>query len=91
MNVNAGGDIVASTMHAVFYHLLKHPSTLAKLINELSSARSQHCLTFPLPVWSETQPLPKQEWRIRNAWIVRQEGVNVLLSRRVDGTKTAVQ
>jgi cytochrome P450 len=34
---------------------------------------------------------PEKEWRVRNSWIVRQEGVNVFLSRRTDAAKTGEQ
>jgi cytochrome P450 len=58
MNINAGSDTVASTLRAIFYYLLKHPSTLSKLLTELSAARSSDRLTLPLPTWPETQHLP---------------------------------
>jgi cytochrome P450 len=31
---------------------------------------------------------PEKEWKIKNSWIVRQEGVNVVLSRRSGAEKT---
>ena len=58
MNINAGSDTVASSLRAIFYYLLRHPSTLAKLANELSSARASDRLSLPIPTWSETQHLP---------------------------------
>ncbi len=58
MNINAGSDTVASTLRAVFYFLLKNPSTLSKLRSELSSAHDSDRLTLPIVTWSETQGLP---------------------------------
>lgn len=53
-NVNAGSDTVAATLRAVIYYLLRNPSTLERLLNELSSAK----LTLPFPTWTETKDLP---------------------------------
>ncbi|EGP82950.1 putative P450 monooxygenase [Zymoseptoria tritici IPO323] len=58
MNINAGSDTIASTVRALFYHLLRHPSTLTTLMTELDAAHEAGNLTLPLPTWSEVQPLP---------------------------------
>ncbi|KAL2439201.1 Cytochrome P450 monooxygenase [Exophiala dermatitidis] len=56
MNINAGSDTIASTLRAIFYHLLKTPSTLSQLVNELDMAVSQGKIAHPpSPTWSETQ------------------------------------
>lgn len=55
MNINAGSDTIASTLRAIFYHLLKNPTTLYKLVDELSTAHSNGNLTLPSPTWHETQ------------------------------------
>ncbi|EHY52284.1 Cytochrome P450 monooxygenase [Exophiala dermatitidis] len=56
MNINAGSDTIASTLRAIFYHLLKHPSTLSQLVNELDTAVSEGKIAHPpSPTWSETQ------------------------------------
>ncbi|KAK5163774.1 uncharacterized protein LTR77_010448 [Saxophila tyrrhenica] len=58
MNINAGSDTIASVLRAVFYYLLKHPSTLAILTTELLDAEKAGTLTTPLPTWTECQSLP---------------------------------
>ena len=58
ININAGSDTIASTARAIFYYLLKHPSSLAKLHDELDEAKNEGRLTTPLPTWSEVQALP---------------------------------
>ncbi|KAJ4504722.1 hypothetical protein HRR83_003149 [Exophiala dermatitidis] len=56
MNINAGSDTIASTLRAIFYHLLKNPSTLSQLVNELDTAVSEGKIAHPpSPTWSETQ------------------------------------
>ena len=55
MNINAGSDTGASVLRAIFYHLLKAPSTLSKLRSELSSARSRNEISTPCPTWQQTQ------------------------------------
>jgi len=58
MNINAGSDTIASTLRALFYHLLKNPTTYRKLVSELDDAHKHNKLTKPCPTWSETQSLP---------------------------------
>ncbi|GIZ44525.1 hypothetical protein CKM354_000772100 [Cercospora kikuchii] len=58
ININAGSDTIASTTRAIFYYLLKNPSTLDKLREELEEAQKQDKLTTPLPTWTEVQALP---------------------------------
>ncbi|KAF2104842.1 cytochrome P450 oxidoreductase [Rhizodiscina lignyota] len=58
MNINAGSDTIASTVRAVFYHLLRNPSSLSELVSELDEAKAQNKLTTPCPSWHETQSLP---------------------------------
>lgn len=57
MNINAGSDTIASTVRAVFYHLLKAPDTLQRLTSELDQAFQEGRLTSPCPSWHETQSL----------------------------------
>lgn len=54
ININAGSDTIASTLRAVFYYLLKNPSSLSKLHSELQSSN----LSWPFPTWTECQNLP---------------------------------
>jgi cytochrome P450 len=58
MNINAGSDTIGSTIRAVFYYLLKNPSTLEELMQELQEAHKIGKLTIPLPTWTECQSLP---------------------------------
>ncbi|KAK4496721.1 hypothetical protein PRZ48_012704 [Zasmidium cellare] len=58
MNINAGSDTIASTLRAIFYYLLKNPSTLQRLQTELSTAASSGNLSLPLPNWTESRTLP---------------------------------
>ncbi|KAK7883698.1 hypothetical protein LTR67_010987 [Exophiala xenobiotica] len=55
MNINAGSDTIASTLRAIFYHLLKNPGSLAQLVEELDSAAKQGKISRPSPTWTETQ------------------------------------
>ncbi|EXJ81496.1 hypothetical protein A1O3_07789 [Capronia epimyces CBS 606.96] len=58
MNINAGSDTIASTLRAIFYHLLKNPDTLSRLMRELDMAVAQgHIAHPPSPTWAETQHL----------------------------------
>lgn len=58
MNINAGSDTIASTLRALFYYLLKNPSTLENLTSELLDAHKQGSLALPLPSWQQAQALP---------------------------------
>lgn len=55
MNINAGSDTIASTLRAIFYHLLKTPESLAQLVEELDSVARQRKISRPCPTWTETQ------------------------------------
>lgn len=57
-NINAGSDTIASTLRAVFYHLLKNPESQADLVKELQDAHKDGKLSLPLPTWEEGQKLP---------------------------------
>ena len=55
MNINAGSDTIASTLRAIFYHLLKTPVSLSHLMDELDSAAKTGKISSPCPTWNETQ------------------------------------
>lgn len=55
MNINAGSDTIASTLRAIFYHLLKNPASLSQLTDELDSAAAEGTISAPCPTWNETQ------------------------------------
>ena len=98
MNINAGSDTIASTLRAIFYHLLKNPVSLSQLLNELDFAVEQDKISSPCPTWTETQQhLPylcavvKEGLRMNPALslplerIVPKEGLNL---QHEDGTQT---
>ena len=58
MNINAASDTISSTLKGIFYGLLMNPSSMAKLVSELDSAKRQGNLTTPTPTWTQTQSLP---------------------------------
>ncbi len=55
MNINAGSDTIASTLRAIFYHLLKTPDSLSQLQAELDSAVGGGTISSPSPTWNESQ------------------------------------
>ncbi|KIY00077.1 uncharacterized protein Z520_03762 [Fonsecaea multimorphosa CBS 102226] len=55
MNINAGSDTIASTLRAIFYHLLKNPDSLSRLTTELDSAAALKKISSPSPTWIEAQ------------------------------------
>jgi hypothetical protein len=57
-NVNAGSDTTASILRAIFYYLLKNPSSLRKLQEELETAIDAGQLSVPFPSWMQSQALP---------------------------------
>ena len=98
MNINAGSDTIASTLRAIFYHLLKNPDSLAQLQGELDSAVAKGTISRPSPTWNESQQhLPylcaviKEGLRMNPALglplerIVPNEGLNL---QHEDGTQT---
>lgn len=55
MNINAGSDTIASTLRAIFYHLLKNPDSLSQLQTELDSAVAASVISSPSPTWNQSQ------------------------------------
>ncbi|KAF1358688.1 cytochrome P450 [Lizonia empirigonia] len=55
--VIAGADSTAGGLRSVFYHLIKHPSVLAKLTAEIDSAYANNTLTHPVQ-YSQVTTLP---------------------------------
>lgn len=98
MNINAGSDTIASTLRAIFYHLLKNPASYDRLQKELDTAVAEHKISDPSPTWNETQQnLPylraviKEGLRMNPALslplerIVPRDGLNL---QHEDGTQT---
>ncbi|ETN45465.1 uncharacterized protein HMPREF1541_09297 [Cyphellophora europaea CBS 101466] len=67
MNINAGSDTIASTLKAIFYYLLTHPTSLSILLQELDSAHEGGNLSTPTPTYHETQQLRYLSACIREA------------------------
>ena len=57
-NVNAGADTTAITLTAIFYYLLKNPTTLKKLESEILTAASAVAPSSPCISWTSAQNLP---------------------------------
>lgn len=55
-NITAGSDTTAIVLRSIFYYLLKNPSTLQTLKNEIATAGRSGLLSEP-PTWQETQNL----------------------------------
>ncbi|ETI27561.1 hypothetical protein G647_00010 [Cladophialophora carrionii CBS 160.54] len=98
MNINAGSDTIASTLRAIFYHLLKNPVSLSQLQEELDSAVAEGRISSPSPTWNESQSnLPylcaviKEGLRMNPALslplerVVPREGLSL---QHADGTRT---
>jgi cytochrome P450 len=58
VGIIAGADSVAITLRSVFYHLMKHPSTLAKAIEEIKQVDSKGLLSHPIQFSETTNHLP---------------------------------
>ncbi|KAL8996034.1 MAG: hypothetical protein Q9169_004346, partial [Polycauliona sp. 2 TL-2023] len=65
-NIQAGGDTTAIMASVIFYHLLKNPTTLARLRHELDAAatagRISHFVT-----WKQSQALPYLDACVKEA------------------------
>ena len=58
-NMFAGSDTTAISLRSIFYHLLKSPQTLSRLLEELASAESEGVFEDDRLVrWDESQKLP---------------------------------
>jgi cytochrome P450 len=58
MNVNAGSDTISTTLRAIFYYLLKHPSTLERIRSELDTAVAEGKISPVFVTWAESNSLP---------------------------------
>ncbi|KAK0739378.1 cytochrome P450 [Apiosordaria backusii] len=65
-NVLAGSDTTAIMMRAIVYFLIKHPSSLAKLMKELSQAHREGRLS-DIVTWKESRSLPYLDACVKEA------------------------
>ena len=65
-NITAGSDTTAILLRTVFYHLLKHPQTLRRLLTELEEAASENRLSDPV-TWKEARDLPYLDACVKEA------------------------
>ncbi|KAL2812963.1 cytochrome P450 [Aspergillus granulosus] len=61
-NIQAGSDTTAILLNALFYHLLKNPSSLHKLVSEIDAAPLSPCTT-----WKESRDLPYLDACVKEA------------------------
>lgn len=64
-NVTAGSDTTAILLRTIFYNLLKSPSTMKKLLDELSSTIEKGSSEFV--TWKESRELPYLDACIKEA------------------------
>ena len=65
-NVTAGADTTAILLRTIFYNLLKHPSSLERLTEELKAAATRGELSR-IVSWKESQKLPYLDACIKEA------------------------
>jgi cytochrome P450 len=65
-NITAGSDTTAIMLRTIFYHLLKHPSTMSKLLTELRIAAQQGAIS-PIVTWKQSRELPYLDACIKEA------------------------
>ncbi|KAJ3579714.1 hypothetical protein NPX13_g848 [Xylaria arbuscula] len=65
-NIQAGGDTTAILASAVFYHVLRNPSTFAKLKEEIDCAAKEGRIS-KIVTWKEAQTLPYLDACIKEA------------------------
>ncbi|KAL4915852.1 putative benzoate 4-monooxygenase cytochrome P450 [Aspergillus aurantiobrunneus] len=65
-NITAGSDTTAILLRTILYNLLKHPSTMRKLLDELRTAASSHAIS-PIVTWKQSRQLPYLDACIKEA------------------------
>ncbi|KAJ0426711.1 cytochrome P450 [Aspergillus carlsbadensis] len=65
-NIQAGSDTTAILLNALFYHLLKNPPSLHKLVAEIDAAAANSTLS-PLTTWKESRALPYLDACVKEA------------------------
>ncbi|GIJ90957.1 hypothetical protein Asppvi_009922 [Aspergillus pseudoviridinutans] len=81
MNIGAGSDTTGISMSAIIYFLMKHPSCLQKLRDEIETADRQGNLSNPV-TFQEAQKLPYLQATIKEALRLH-AAVGQILSRVV--------
>lgn len=67
MNVGAGSDTVSTALQSFFYHLLRHPTALARAIREVDDAVANGFCTDPVVSFADAQRLPYVQAAIKEA------------------------
>lgn len=67
MNVGAGADTVSTALQSFFYHLLRHPTALAKATREVDDAVAGGFCTDPVVSFADAQRLPYVQAAIKEA------------------------
>lgn len=81
-NIFAGSDTTAISLRSVFYHLLKNPPTLHKVVEEIDNAvDGRDCLQEPIS-FAESNKLPYLQAVLKEAMRVH-PAVGLLLERLV--------
>ncbi|KAK1764032.1 cytochrome P450 [Phialemonium atrogriseum] len=81
-NIFAGSDTTAISLRSVFYHLLKNPPTLRKVVEEIDSAvDGRDCLQEPIS-FAESNKMPYLQAVLKEAMRVH-PAVGLLLERLV--------
>jgi cytochrome P450 len=65
-NISAGSDTTAITLSALFYYLLKHPSSYQRLQQEIDTAAAAHLIDDPI-TFKQAQALPHLQAVIKEA------------------------
>ena len=93
--VNAGGDTTAITLSALFYHLLKFPRCLDKLLEELDGKTPAERLPSDDPSfkriigWREAQQLPYLEACVKETFRIH-PSLSLFLERKVPASGATV-
>ncbi|KAF3935075.1 hypothetical protein ABW20_dc0109538 [Dactylellina cionopaga] len=67
-NIVAGSDSTAITLRAIFYHLLRNPLTMDRLVQELDiAAETGKIKSSPMVTWPESQNLPYLDAVVKEA------------------------
>ena len=81
-NVFAGSDTTAIALRAIFYHLMRNPSTMDRLVNEIDQAQRDGKLGDPISYKESTTHLPYLQAVIKEAMRVH-PSIGLLLERHV--------
>ncbi|KAJ3548663.1 hypothetical protein NM208_g904 [Fusarium decemcellulare] len=81
-NVFAGSDTTAIALRAIFYHLLKNPDKMRKLVSEIDNAVATGLISSPVSFKESTKNLPYMQAVLKEALRIH-PSVGLLLERHV--------